>query len=362
MGIYLSHTRSQDTGRTVKGWECFIELGHSSADTRGLLYDIYFIACICDIQCSLNTCDTASDHQRTFYNAALARGKRGIQHNFSNGCTGQNYGLLGSLFHIFMNPGTLLTNVCNLQLIRVQTRFFCCFAERSFMHTRRAGTDDNAGQMLILNGIDHFLLTCFGTHILIILCMNNTRLFADDVNNFFDINRSRNICTAVADKYSYSLHFSLTFLWMGCFLLSIFTECTHQKLLRSLIIQKSRNFIRRKIILSSLTDHGKTNCLDQFGRFYVSWTALYACEAGEAFPDGLGVHQCFHIAVLYVRYKLMRTDVHFVISRTGCGTFTAFHTFSGIHTGDGTDFIGCCNFHACTSSLMPSASARSSVK
>ena len=99
--------------------------------------------------------------------------------------------------------------------------------------------------------------------------MNNTRLFADDVNNFFDINRSRNICTAVADKYSYSLHFSLTFLWMGCFLLSIFTECTHQKLLRSLIIQKSRNFIRRKIILSSLTDHGKTNCLDQFGRFYV---------------------------------------------------------------------------------------------
>ena len=43
-----------------------------------------------------------------------------------------------------------------LQLIRVQTRFFCCFAERSFMHTRRKGEENNAGQMLVLNGIDHF--------------------------------------------------------------------------------------------------------------------------------------------------------------------------------------------------------------
>ena len=184
----------------------------------------------------------------------------------------------------------------------------------------------------------------------------------DDINNFFNINGSRNICTAVADKYSYSLHFSLTFLWMGCFLLSIFTECTHQQLLRSLIVQKCRNFIRGEIILTFLADDRKTDCLDQFGRFYVSWTALYACEAGEAFPDGLGVHQCFHIAVLYIGYKLMRTDVHLIVSRAGCRAFTASHTFSGIHAGDGTDFIGCYNFHACTSSLMPSASARSSVK
>ena len=186
-----------------------------------------------------------------------------------------------------MNPGTLLTNVCNLQLIRVQARFSA--ALRNVPSCIRGEQEQmTPGQMLVLNGIDHFLLTRFGTHILIILCMNNTRLFADDVNNFFDINRSRNICTAVADKYSlfFALfsHLSVD----GLFLLSIFTECTHQKLLRSLIIQKSRNFIRRKIILSSLTDHGKTNCLDQFGRFYVSWTALYTCEAGEAFPDGLG--------------------------------------------------------------------------
>ena len=43
-----------------------------------LLHNIHFISSICNIQCSLDTSDTASDYKRTLYNWACLRGKRCI--------------------------------------------------------------------------------------------------------------------------------------------------------------------------------------------------------------------------------------------------------------------------------------------
>ena len=63
----IYHLRCQDTGCTVKCRECLIKLCHLTTDGRFLLYDIYFKSCICNIKCSLDSGNTTTDNQCTFY-------------------------------------------------------------------------------------------------------------------------------------------------------------------------------------------------------------------------------------------------------------------------------------------------------
>ena len=38
--------------------------GHTAADGGGLLNDIDFISCVCNVERSLNACNTAADNER----------------------------------------------------------------------------------------------------------------------------------------------------------------------------------------------------------------------------------------------------------------------------------------------------------
>ena len=62
MGRSLHHFRCQDTGGAVQSREGLVKLGHSSSDTGSFLYDIYLVACLRNIQCGLDTRDTAADY------------------------------------------------------------------------------------------------------------------------------------------------------------------------------------------------------------------------------------------------------------------------------------------------------------
>ena len=81
MGRSLHHFRSQDAGGAVQSREGLVKLGHTASDTGSLLYDIYLVACLRNIQCGLDTRDTAANHQGALYNLAGARRQRRVQHN-----------------------------------------------------------------------------------------------------------------------------------------------------------------------------------------------------------------------------------------------------------------------------------------
>ena len=78
MSRSLYHLRGQDTCGAVQGREGLVQLGHSSTNTRCFLHDIYFVTCICNIQCSLDSRDSTADNQCTFYYFALTWLKRCI--------------------------------------------------------------------------------------------------------------------------------------------------------------------------------------------------------------------------------------------------------------------------------------------
>ena len=119
MGRCLHHLRCENARGTVQRREGFVKLRHSSADTRCLLHNIYFIACICNIKCRLNSCDTAANNQRTFCHTTLAWLKRCVQIDFCNGCPRQNNRLFGGLFHVLVNPGAMLTDIGDLHHVWV---------------------------------------------------------------------------------------------------------------------------------------------------------------------------------------------------------------------------------------------------
>ena len=154
------HFRCQNTRRAVQCRECLIDLCHLTADSRFFLNDINRIASICNVQCCLDTCNTAADDQCPLGNRTFAGNQRGIQQNLCNSSTSQN-NCLGSCFrNILMNPRALLTDVCNFQHVGIQTSCRNRLTERCFVHTRGTRTYDNAVQLMFLDRILNYVLAC----------------------------------------------------------------------------------------------------------------------------------------------------------------------------------------------------------
>ena len=120
-------------------------------------------------------------------------------------------------------------------------------------------------------------------------------------------------------------------------LLLILSESADDRLLWQIFIQHHRNLLCFQIVLILLADNSQSDTLYQFCRFHISWATLYACEACQAIPYGFGLHQRFDVTFLNHVYKLVWMVLHLVKRRTSCGTFSAFHAFSGIHTTDMLD-------------------------
>ena len=133
----IHHLWCQDTCRTVQCRECLIKLCHLTADGRLFLYDIYFITCLCDIQCSLDAGNTAADYEGTFYDLALSRLQRSVQIQFCDGSFGKDDCLFCTNGFVFMYPGALLTDIGDFYHVWVKSCSFCCLTESCFMHTRR---------------------------------------------------------------------------------------------------------------------------------------------------------------------------------------------------------------------------------
>ena len=85
------------------------------------------------------------------------------------------------------------------------------------MHTGGAGAYDDAGELVLGNGVLYHVLSCLRTHILIVGGENNARLVSESLCHRLYVNRSGNICAAVADKNSDSLHGYFSFLILNIY-------------------------------------------------------------------------------------------------------------------------------------------------
>ena len=75
-----------------------------------------------------------------------------------------------------MYPRALLAHVCYLHHIGVDPGCGSRLSECSFVHTGRAGADNNTRQSVFMNGILYHILTCLRTHVLIVFGNYNARL------------------------------------------------------------------------------------------------------------------------------------------------------------------------------------------
>ena len=100
-------------GGYIKDFECEGVTGMKKAD------NIALIARRNGLKRYIYVGDTASDDQSSLSDLTLSRCQRCIQIDFCNGSTRQDHCLLGCLFHILMDPGTMLTDIGNLYHIRV---------------------------------------------------------------------------------------------------------------------------------------------------------------------------------------------------------------------------------------------------
>ena len=202
----LHHFRGQNTCGAVEGRERLIELAHTAADAGGLLYDIDFIACVCNVERGLDACNTAADDERALCYAAFAREQRRVKIDLCDSRSGKDDGLFGRFFHVLVDPGAVLTDVCNLDHVRVEAGSFRRFAESRLVHTRGAGTNHKTGQVFFADGFDDLRLADLGAHVLIIFRVHDTRFMTDHFYDFLYIYRSCDVAAAMAHKYTNSLH------------------------------------------------------------------------------------------------------------------------------------------------------------
>ena len=114
VGCRLHHLRRQDTGRAVQGREGLVKLGHSSADTRRLFYNVHLVAGLGNVKGRLDAGDTAANHESPFHYPA-GPGRQGrVQHHLRDGRPRQNNGLLCGFLSVFMYPGTVLADIRDL--------------------------------------------------------------------------------------------------------------------------------------------------------------------------------------------------------------------------------------------------------
>ena len=162
---------------------------------------------------------------------------------------------------------------------------------------------------MLLDSVLYEILSGFRTHILIVLRDNNSGLMAECLRNSLYVYCSCDICTAVTDKYSYSLHILPS-------LLSIFSKCCNDSLLRQIFVEHFRDLCGQKMIITLLSYSCKSYSLHDLCRFNVSGTPVNAGKAGKTFVNRLGIHQGLYITSLDHVYELVRMIFHFIVGGT----------------------------------------------
>ena len=319
---HVDHLRREDTGRAVKGGEGLVQLCHLAAD-RGLrFHDIDGEARVGDVQRGLDAGDAAADDQRPLGHGALSRCQRRVKAYLRHGSACQNDGLGRAGGDILVHPGALLTDIRDLDHVRVEAGGRGRFAERRLVHPGRAGADDDAGQLMLGDGGADYVLPGLRAHIRIIRGDRDARLVLQGLGDGFDVDRPGDVRAAVANENTDPLHGS-----SSPFLFRIFAQGAHQRLLRHLVVEQGGDIVRLQAVLPLLTDDAQAQRLHQLGRLHAARAALDAREARQALVQRRGLQQRLQLAALDHVDELVRMVFHLVIRRAAAGAFAAAHAF-----------------------------------
>ena len=200
----IDHLGGHDALGAVQGREGFGELGHVAADGGFPLDQDDLVAAVGDVQGGLDAGNAAADDQ----------GPLGDRH----GDGGQDAVLLdpldhhaddfdrldGGLFPVLVDPGAVFADVGHLAQEGVQPGRFDGLAEGLFVHARRAGRNDDVGELLLLDGFLEQVLARVGAHVFVVGGEGYAGQFADFLRNPLDIDGPGYVFAAVADEYAYS--------------------------------------------------------------------------------------------------------------------------------------------------------------
>jgi hypothetical protein len=109
-----------------------------------------------------------------------------------------------------MDPGAVFPDVGHFAEEGVQSGGFHRFPEGFFVHARGAGGNDDVGEFLLLDGFFEQVLAGIGAHVFVVGGEGYAGHFADFLRYPFNVDGSRDVFAAMADKYAYSGHATVT--------------------------------------------------------------------------------------------------------------------------------------------------------
>jgi hypothetical protein len=182
-------------------------LSHTSPDGRFPLDQNNLVASIGNIQRGLNTSNTPTDDQSTpGYTDML--GSEGLLPGNPRYCFAYQVYRFGRGFFnlIMMNPATMLSQICNLQEIGIQTGTSHCSPKGCLMHAWRTGANNHAVEMMPRYRLLDRCLTRITARKLVIFNMNYVRQLSYCLHHFRDVDAPGYVAAAVTEKNSNSRH------------------------------------------------------------------------------------------------------------------------------------------------------------
>ena len=198
----LHHLRRQDALRAVERREGLRQLDHVAADARQLLDKHDFKAGIGEIERALNARDAAADDHHLARDGKAERGQGLVSARALNRRARDLDRFLGALFLILVHPGALFANVRDFQLERVQAAQRRGVAEGLLVEVRRAAGDDDAIELVLLDGVDDRLLPGVGTHVDVVVREDHALVMGQLRSHPLDIHGRRDVGPAMANEYS----------------------------------------------------------------------------------------------------------------------------------------------------------------
>jgi hypothetical protein len=183
------------------------------------------------------------------------------------------------------------------------------------------------------NGILDHILTCLGTHILIIGGKDDTGFVFQSIGHRLNVNRTGDITATPTYKNTNSLHLSFPPLF------TVFSESADDSLLRKILVEQSGNIICSHVICALFANNGKAYCLYELRGFNTSGASVYTSKAGKTFIKRFGSEKRFDIAAFHHVNKLVGMIFHLVVSGASSGAFAAAHTFFRINSAHAKDLF-----------------------
>ena len=173
-----------------------------AADARQLLDKHDFKARIGEIEGALDAGDAAADHHHLACDGKTERGQGLVSAGALNRRARDLDRFLGALFLILVHPGALFANVRDFQLERVQAAQRRGVAKCLLVEVRRAARDDDAIELVLLDGVDNRLLPGIGTHVDVVVREDHALVVREFRGHALDIHGRRDVGPAMANENS----------------------------------------------------------------------------------------------------------------------------------------------------------------